>query len=85
MAYYYALDLSIVTAERGCTFCDDAELLCDALVDVNYSTEDLQVFITDMRSIVKRAHEEALQVSERFRSVRRGLYQVSSFNFFMFA
>ena len=74
--YYQALDLSIRTAQRGYTFCGDAELLCGFLVDGNSSKEDLQAFISDMRTIVQNAHEDAVQVSTLFRSVRKGLLEV---------
>lgn len=74
--YYEALDLSIGAAQHGCTFCGDAEMLCDFLLDGTSTEGQLREFIGDMQIIVTQAHQEALELSKRFRSVRGGLFQV---------
>jgi len=81
LSYYEALGLSINAAQHGCTFCGDAENLCGFLLDGTSTKDQLRVFIGDMQNIVTQAHQEALELSERFRSVRGGLFQVYQFVF----
>lgn len=76
LVYYSALDQSVRAAQDGYKFSDDAEYLCDFLLDPKNSQNDLQEFVADMRTTARRAHKDAVEMSEKFRSVRSGLHQV---------
>lgn len=76
LLYYHALDLSVKTAGDGYAFSADAEHLCTSLLDPQNTAEELQQFISEMRATVRRAHADATNMSELFRSVRQGLNQV---------
>jgi len=77
VGYYRALDLSVITAEAGYSFCEDAEQLCDFLVDPQYTVQELQEYIQDMREVARSAHEDAKTMCESFRNVRQGLNQIT--------
>lgn len=82
-AYYDGLDLSIKTAENAYTFSTDAVDLCNALLNPDYSVEELQQFIDDMRELAQDARDDALNTSNVFRSVRERLNQVRRDQFFI--
>lgn len=75
-AYYRGLDISIKTAENAYTFATDAQDLCKALLNPDYSIQELQGFIDDMRELAQDAREDAKNTSNVFRAVRSALNQV---------
>jgi len=77
IAYYLALDSSIDTAVDGYAFSESSEYLCECLLNPNSTLDDLKDYITDMREKARRAHLDATTVSEKFRSVRQGLNQIT--------
>jgi hypothetical protein len=77
-AYYTAIDTSIGVAEQGYSFANDCYDLCEFLLDPQNSEKDLTHYVTDMREKAQTAYLAAKETSEKFRSVRRGLNEITS-------
>jgi hypothetical protein len=76
--YCKAIDMSVQTADDGCAFSTEAIDLCDFLLSEDNTAEDLVDFISEMRETAVAAHRAATKTSEKFRSVRTGLFEVGS-------
>jgi len=76
--YYEALDMSLLAAQNGIVFSQDAEALCDCLLNPHCPVDDIIVFVQDMRELATRSHGEAKTMCDKFRSVRQNLIQITS-------
>lgn len=76
--YYLAIQKSAETAAKGCSFASDAIAFCQRLIEnrANDSVEALSRGLQDIQLIAKTAHEGSKDMNNRFRSVRKGLFQV---------
>jgi hypothetical protein len=73
--YFDAIDMSIQISEEGASFAEDAFALCRFLSQDNPS-ESLMAFLDDMIELASKAHQSAQSTVDKFRSARRGLFQV---------
>ena len=72
--YSKAIRASVKTVKDGICFADNVTHLCDDVLwrsDTNASE-----FVEEMQRITQRAHNDASDAYERFRSVRRKMLQV---------
>jgi hypothetical protein len=77
IAFHSAIDLSVKTAQDGYKFSADAEYLYETLLEGSSDKEEVVEFVGELKVIAKKAHKDALDASESFRSVRSGIFEVS--------
>ena len=76
--YIRAIHMSLVTAEMGCEFADNAIELCKFLAKGEAHVEHLQTSLGEMLVKANTAHAQALAMNQQFAGVRSALFQVSS-------
>jgi hypothetical protein len=76
--YSAALSQSFEAVNDGWTFASDVIALTDYISGQN-SVDDLKAFLASMVQLASTAHQRALVTSERFRKIRRELFQVCSY------
>jgi len=77
IVFYHTLDNSIYVARNGIELCDYFLTLCDLLLQTSVIENEARDFILNMREIAVRARQDAQSTSESFRSIRRGLNEIS--------
>lgn len=75
IVYFSAIDMSITASQAGASFADDAISLCEAIVD-EAPLSSIITFIEDMQQVAKQARSDAQDMFDKFRSVRRGFFNV---------
>jgi len=74
---YNTLDNSVFVARNGIELCDYFLVLCDLLLQRSVIQDEAREFIRNMRNIAARAQQDANSTTESFRTIRRGLMEIS--------
>lgn len=75
--YSSALRVSTVSANNGANFAQKAQQLCTFLMDRNTPEYQIRAHIREMKTIVVKAHRDAVQTSRNFRNSRTKMNQVT--------
>lgn len=75
-AYFATLDDSISVAVSLHELAQDAKHLARSLLDPDHTPEEIQEFVSEMRSYTREALKKSKRVSEALRNVRRGITEV---------
>ncbi|TFK42196.1 hypothetical protein BDQ12DRAFT_710469 [Crucibulum laeve] len=80
-AFFNAIDLSITTSKRGVIFATDAEwffqFIRRGIEDSESAKHNVLKFVDDLRSIAVTAEQSAKKMLDEFRSVRRGIFELT--------
>ena len=79
--YIQAIEMSLKIAGDGYSLASDAVDVCEFVVDPTTDPEDLREYIDDMKGKAKEAHQDCKEVSEKFRAVQAGIFEVCCCNY----
>lgn len=77
-SFYDSIHCSYNNAQSGYTFAGRAEGLCTSLLEPSdiYSDAEIREYISEMQIVAEKAHKEAIETANLFRSNRRGFNSV---------
>jgi hypothetical protein len=75
-SYSRAIQKSVETARRGCSFASDAIDFCKRLQKAEDSVETLRAGLNDTKEVAKDAHQDAQDMYHQFKDVRVELFKV---------
>lgn len=84
--YRSAISISVVTAEDGHAFANDAIILCKKLAQGTEPVQHLLSFVDSMQKIAEKSYHAADQTNKQFRAIRVEIGKVSrAFDLYLIA